>query len=326
MILDHLAKQFRYRVIMGLSAIACLAIAPMAALRFYNGDWLIALVDAAIVLAIILNMVAVYRGVDPDRVGLFGAITVTSGVAVVSWMDLPNGVPWIHAVIIANSMLAGHRVAVPLSLLLVVLPLLHPDGFANAISALGFFSTALMVLGFSTVHSMRSDQQGRQLEALALLDPLTNIGNRRALLLRLKRMAATASGTSLLLFDLDEFKRINDTWGHEQGDEVLRRFAMLLQQSGRDGDEMFRLGGEEFVLVLPGTPLQQARDLAEHLLEAVQRQLVVGEDRITVSIGVAQGRTAEAAEQWLARVDALMYRAKRLGRNRVVAESDADVA
>ncbi len=129
-------------------------------------------------------------------------------------------------------------------------------------------------------------------------------------------------GTSLGLavLDLDHFKQINDSFGHEAGDTVLVQFAELVRRSTRKGDRFFRLGGEEFALLLPGADTVALRRIAEQLRVAVENEMRCGDRHVTVSIGATVLAADESASDWLSRADAAMYRAKREGRNRVVVE------
>jgi diguanylate cyclase (GGDEF)-like protein len=130
---------------------------------------------------------------------------------------------------------------------------------------------------------------------------------------------------SLVLFDIDHFKRINDTHGHVQGDEVLRTLATLVRESCRDQDVAGRVGGEEFAVLLPETGSEQAAVMAERLRQAVEdlEVRVAGGEviRFTISIGVISSDPAVEDMDFqtlFTKVDALMYQAKEGGRNRVV--------
>jgi diguanylate cyclase (GGDEF)-like protein len=122
----------------------------------------------------------------------------------------------------------------------------------------------------------------------------------------------------LAVLDLDHFKRINDEAGHEAGDHVLVAFARLVQSRCRAGDRLFRYGGEEFVLLAPGTDVDALQRLVDDLRHQVALQLRAGARPVTVSIGGAVLRSGEDVHAWLARADAAMYEAKRLGRDRAV--------
>lgn len=121
---------------------------------------------------------------------------------------------------------------------------------------------------------------------------------------------AIAQDYSLLLIDTDRFKHINDLYGHSKGDEVLCALARTLESCARKGDLVFRWGGEEFVLLLPRTPLDTALSLAETIRVSVAKVSISGLPRFTVSIGVAHHEGNESIDELFKRVDDALYRAK----------------
>jgi diguanylate cyclase (GGDEF)-like protein len=177
---------------------------------------------------------------------------------------------------------------------------------------------------FETLESTMADN--RRLEQLATTDPLTRVLNRRALAERLAiemdRARRYASDLAILLIDIDYFKRVNDSAGHLAGDEVLRQVAARIQQAVRTVDIVARYGGEEFVVILPETSPSGAATFAERLRVGISaHEFVVGEGiiRLTVSIGISTFPAANvaSADEFFARADEAMYRAKQDGRNQV---------
>jgi two-component system cell cycle response regulator len=164
-----------------------------------------------------------------------------------------------------------------------------------------------------------------QFRALAETDPLTGTYNRRALDERLgaelERAGRYNSKLALLMLDIDEFKKVNDTFGHRAGDQVLCQLATILRRELRGVDMVARYGGEEFVVVLPETNLQGARNFAERILKRVSEH-DFGEPgtpvHVTISVGVATFPevSTEQAEAFLTHADQRLYQAKRDGRNR----------
>ena len=165
-------------------------------------------------------------------------------------------------------------------------------------------------------------------ELAARTDSLTGVASRRAFSeaaeAEMQRALRYRSELSLLMMDLDHFKVVNDTHGHVTGDAVLVSFAQTVQQLVRKVDLVARLGGEEFVVLLPNITAEQATALAERIREAVYHSHLLVEGKplqFSVSIGVAQfDRRELSLTGWMARADAALYQAKAQGRNRVVLE------
>jgi diguanylate cyclase (GGDEF)-like protein len=158
---------------------------------------------------------------------------------------------------------------------------------------------------------------------MAAVDPLTGVHTRRAVVRRLRaelqRAQREKTTTALILLDLDHFKAVNDTYGHLVGDRVLRRVGRLLRHLARASDSVGRIGGEEFLVVLPATSAREAWAFAERLRRAIGRTPATGIPAMTASLGVAVMAGADAVdlEGALRAADAAMYRAKAAGRNRV---------
>jgi diguanylate cyclase len=164
----------------------------------------------------------------------------------------------------------------------------------------------------------------------ALIDPLTGLWNRRALDHELDELMAVEPDAplSLLMLDVDHFKRINDTHGHALGDAVLRHVAEAIRKCLRSEDHAVRYGGEEFLVLLPRTPLLEAAQVAENIRARVaslrlrRRSDNLVLDPFTVSLGVASRRPGDTRETLLRRTDHAMYRSKGMGRNRVSLDVD----
>ncbi|MBL8247815.1 MAG: diguanylate cyclase [Candidatus Competibacter sp.] len=173
----------------------------------------------------------------------------------------------------------------------------------------------------------RLTDQNAELERLATTDGLTGLTNRRRLFEHLEQEVYRArrygTALSLILFDIDHFKRINDNWGHAAGDCVLREIAHEAHRLLRKADTAGRYGGEEFVVLLPETDLAEAMLLAHRLNRQISHMVITPEHSspisVTVSVGVAEIAPDESGEDLIQRADQALYRAKREGRNRVEA-------
>ena len=165
----------------------------------------------------------------------------------------------------------------------------------------------------------RSVERSRQLWAQAVKDPLTGAFNRRYMTEQLNGAVERASWmtASLVVVDIDSFKSINDRFGHVAGDTVLLGVASLARRLSRDSDLLFRMGGDEFALYLPGAGKAAALNLSERLRSAIEHAKLLKDCPITVSIGVAEIQAQDDTEAWIHRADEALYEAKRAGRNRI---------
>lgn len=217
---------------------------------------------------------------------------------------------------------AGILMSVGIPLALFQLYLRDNIPLAQAI-AFGAHSTAYVFVVIGFLASVVIEYQ-QHLSHLATEDPLTRLLNRRGLEDALQISLAQASRhelpTSALLIDIDHFKQVNETFGHETGDQVIRQVADFLARLSRNSDVVARTGGEEYLLVLPDTGLTAARILAERIRAAIgDHPLVVERQRIpvTVSVGVACTDGAINLDELTEEADRALYLAKRGGRNRV---------
>ncbi|MFZ5574810.1 MAG: diguanylate cyclase [Pseudomonadota bacterium] len=174
-------------------------------------------------------------------------------------------------------------------------------------------------------------QTEERLRQLATTDTLTGVRNRRrfdeVLATEIQRAARYSGALSLILFDIDHFKRINDSFGHQTGDQVLVQLAVTVGEAIRSTDLLARWGGEEFAILLPGSDQNAARILAEKLRLRVENQVFPDVSHITCSFGVAEWVPGDRAEDLLRKADDALYRAKANGRNRVeIAPSRAEPA
>jgi len=175
-------------------------------------------------------------------------------------------------------------------------------------------------------------EKNRQLERLATRDPLTGLYNRRYVEEKLEEETARARRygppLSVVVLDLDNFKEINDTLGHQAGDEVLIAVASSLRKDVRQVDVVGRIGGEEFIVILPNTPAASAITMGERIRGRIERlDTVLRPDgtpiRLTISGGIAQFRPDDPSpKEMVERADRTLYQAKREGRNRVLVDLD----
>ncbi len=190
-----------------------------------------------------------------------------------------------------------------------------------------------IAIGLCLIALVKEKSEVRQ-RHIASLDLLTSIANRRGFLDHAEDLAAslqhTASCGAMLLFDLDHFKRINDTFGHGAGDRVLKQFARVASANLRRSDALGRIGGEEFAAFLPGADVGGARRNAERIRRLFREAIALSEDRAseaTVSVGIAVAAgPGVSIDRLIARADRALYQAKADGRDRVVIDRGDDRA
>jgi diguanylate cyclase (GGDEF)-like protein len=176
-------------------------------------------------------------------------------------------------------------------------------------------------VGVALEETARLTSSNRDLSELAATDALTGLSNRRAFEVLLRKAVSHArrhsETMSVLMMDIDHFKRRNDTWGHAAGDEVLQRIGALLLENVRDPDVVCRYGGEEFLVLLPAGDGERAMEVAMRLQRIVAEQSWTGEP-VTLSIGIASwSGEMESGGELVGAADTELYRAKKLGRNRI---------
>ena len=259
--------------------------------------------SAAVGIYLVLCAVEIWRGSDRELISRWPAIILL----------LVNGAMFLGRAPLIHSMPypAG------------VLPS-DPGWFPTGVFEILFFTFCMSVL-LVNMAKERAELQQRQ---HSLLDPLTGIANRRAFFERgeklLRRTTAEGYPSALLLFDLDRFKQVNDTFGHQAGDRVLSEFCRVAQPMLRPGDLFGRFGGEEFACLIAAVSIGEALAVAERIRVAFAAEpLDLGpeQQQVTVSVGVAMSNEAgRGLHALFAAADRALYRAKAKGRDRVEAE------
>jgi len=161
------------------------------------------------------------------------------------------------------------------------------------------------------------------LKDMASKDALTGLLNRRSGEQLLKQYVTDKPGAkntlSLIMLDIDNFKKINDTYGHARGDEILKSSSQLLKSKARNSDNVIRWGGEEFLILLPDTKLPAAMEFAERIRNSIAGENDCEAGKITASLGVAELQNDESGASLLSRADKALYKAKLEGKNRAIA-------
>ncbi len=195
----------------------------------------------------------------------------------------------------------------------------NPSGRAGvfAVTHSPFPNSRLRLFSFQDISELEDERAMLQDEAST--DPLTQAMNRRSFLRLLDSEMVSGRALGLIMFDIDHFKSINDEYGHDVGDAVLREISALVRDNIRETDRLARWGGEEFMVLAPGSSMERTAQVAERLRGAVESFSFTGVPRpVTSSFGVAVVENGESQDVFIKRVDTALYHAKESGRNRVV--------
>ncbi len=302
-----------------LSAAGALGVLPFAVMRFMDGEWIIGIVDSVIILGFLVLGTFVYHTRNVRIASYAISVLCIGGVLTSVYVDGPQQILWAFPAVVAVFYLLRPNEAVVLALVLVfaLIPALLPsdDSFRTTSSLITLIVTSAFAYAFSLI----TQRQRIKLVQMATKDPLTGAGNRRALENKLRNAVTVFQRTnvcvSMLLIDLDHFKKVNDRHGHAAGDEILRSITEIINLRIRVTDSLYRIGGEEFVVILDGQDLHRAAHLAEQLRTLVEANELVPDHSVTISVGVAELKDGESGFDWLHRADEALYRAKRSGRN-----------
>jgi diguanylate cyclase len=307
-------------IILILCGICMVGLLPFAIIRFERGDLFVGLIDSIGFLGTFLIFIYVYRTRRVAQAGLLLAVFGITGMILNILVMGSRDLNFLYPVVIATYFLTPPRIALAMTgaALLIVSVMLLPGMllFEYAKFALSLLASMLFAYVFATQRNRQRDLLLQQ----SIVDPLTGAGNRRALQERLDQMVASHKrnglAMSVIILDLDNFKDINDIKGHLFGDEALRTVAKTISSRIRASDNIYRYGGDEFIVLAADSNADTATKLAEDIRMLIGQQVA----SITVSLGVAEYRADESPGEWLMRADRALYRAKQGGKNLVVIE------
>ncbi|MDZ7791640.1 MAG: GGDEF domain-containing protein [Xanthomonadales bacterium] len=290
--------------------------------RYFTGDAVGAMINALIVVMLltVLLMGRVAR-LRQTALILFGFI-ISLSCLLSAMLVSPNGLLWTFLVLWINFLVLPRSIAIACNLIITITLTASVSLFDSLLHQISWVTVAVLISGFGLVFTNQLREQRRMLSELATLDPLTGAGNRRLMQHDLETAVAERRRgqrpATLMVLDLDHFKRINDQHGHEAGDRMLTAFVEVVRDALRTEDGLYRLGGEEFVILLR----EMDADTAKANLDDLHRRLsgkVEGPDApLHFSAGAAVLRDGENWSRWLARADHALYEAKRAGRDRLV--------
>lgn len=320
-LMSRLRADYALASVAFLGAVATVAILPFAAFRLWNGQIVQGVVDLLVAAAVVLPVVYAWR-TGRNR-GAFLLILAAGwlGSFAISQMVGLAGHYWVFGYLVMTFVLAEVRLAVMAGVSLVLVTCALGTGLDAPILRYSYAATGILVVFLSAIGAFQVAKQRHLLVQLASTDPLTGALNRRQMAADMAHEIDLASRggalPAVLILDLDHFKQVNDQYGHDMGDRVLVEFSALVRNLVRRSDRLYRMGGEEFLLLLPAMDQAGMTVVANKVVQQVERNLRVPDRAVTASIGAALWARGELVSNWLARADAAVYRAKQAGRNRV---------
>jgi diguanylate cyclase (GGDEF)-like protein len=318
--LDPLARE-RGRVMYALSILAVVFIVPFAVNDFLKGRVALGIAIVCVVATFVVDGLAVRRGRRPPIPYPLLLVPIATTIALSLATQGVIGAFWCYPVLLffyfvmprtTARLCSGGLLLIATAMVYRYLTMRITVRFVVSLTLTGFIVEAIQnIIG----------ELQRRLVEQAITDPLTGAFNRRHMETRLadapEVLRRHGSPSTLLLIDVDHFKRINDERGHKAGDAVLKGIVAAVRSRARSLDLLFRMGGEEFVLLLPGTAEEDAAGVAEAIRAAIAESSLLDGHVVTASIGVAGLRPEDSVDSWIRETDAAMYAAKEAGRNRV---------
>lgn len=319
-------RDIRLELITLLGVTTTMVVAAFAIYRLVRGDLTAVAVDAVIAVAILGVVIYARRSGNSLRAGNLMCLLNSCGCLLAVGLIGPIALTWLYLVLLTNFFLADRRLALGAGLAMLVALCVLPGVFPDMFHAVSTLVTAALTALFSYTFATRSQDDWVELQELASLDALTNVPNRRmmerALTLAVEQQTLGRGRYGLIVLDLDRFKEVNDLYGHAAGDDAIADLASILRFEMRKDDQVYRFGGEEFVVLLQVTSRDELEAATERLRKAVRGSLRGPGGRITISLGGALLGHERDWHDWFSRADAALYRAKSNGRDSYVIAED----
>jgi diguanylate cyclase (GGDEF)-like protein len=318
---DDMLSGHRERIMFPMAVASVVILTPFLLNNFIQGRYLLGTLILLVVLGFGSAAAAIHLKRRPPIPYAVLLLPIGAGMALSLQTQGIYGAFWSYPLMLLCYFVLSWRIAILSSLaLLVAVPLMVDLYIDRGMAIRVFASFALTIVIINIALHIIADLQRRLLD-LAITDPLTGAFNRRHMESRLgeaiERNGRAGARASLLVLDIDHFKRVNDQFGHEAGDRVLKGVVALVDGNSRKLDSIFRMGGEEFLLLLPDTGETDALKVAEHLRSLIAGSRLLKARPVTVSIGLSELQPGADLDAWIKRADDALYSAKAAGRNRV---------
>jgi len=318
---------YRERIMYLIAIAGVVFLTPFSINDFIQGRYTLGFAILGVVLGLGIDALAIhYKKRPPIPFGLL-VLPAAGAIALSLIQQGFYGALWSYPAVLFCYFVLPRRMANLSSFALLGMSTTMIYFYISGDVALRFLVSLLLTIVIINIILNIVSELQRELLDQAITDPLTGAYNRRhveaALDEAMERSRRTGAAASVLLIDIDHFKRVNDELGHGAGDRVLKELVRLINTRSRRLDKLFRMGGEEFLLFLPDTPVASAMIQAESLRKLIADSLILQNRPITVSIGLSAYQDDQHQSTWIKRADDALYRAKESGRNRVVSADEA---
>ncbi len=318
---DDLIANFRLNFEMYFGAATFMLLFPYGINHLLQNRFVMAAFTLSIVFLVAANSYSILRRRRKVFPFVYFYLLILTTLASGLFLQGSNIIYWYYPfafIILSIAEAQQARIMLILSIIILVPTVFYTAG--SGITA-RFSVTYIMVCVFGDIVVRLLDKAQQQQALLAITDPLTGALNRRSLLSSLDKAAESCrrglGNASLIAIDLDYFKKINDTQGHKVGDEALQGVVDTLLQRKRKLDDVFRTGGEEFLVLARNIEPGESIAFADSLRLAIEQTDILNGLSITISAGIADYDTEKSVDDWIRKADANLYEAKRRGRNQV---------
>lgn len=300
-----------------------ISVTPFVIMRINNGDWLMVSINSFVVTVMFSLFLYVFITRKVEKSSVILAVFSIIAVIINAYVKGVEQVYWLYPSMVTAYFLLTLKWAILLNVLAIILLLPALIPYVETVNLMRILLTLCITNMFSFVFAKTVKDTHQKLTLMATHDALTSAGNRLALDTKLaeelNKQKRYPSSSCLILFDLDNFKNINDEFGHIIGDHVLIGLVKIVLSRIRGTDFIYRFGGEEFIIFPMSIELPKAIKFADEIRALIEESKIVDNLVVTASFAVAQYQQGESAENWIHRADIALYQAKKSGKNRVTA-------
>ena len=317
--MNRMRDNFQLTILTLLGILVVLAATPFAIFRLISSHFSIFFIELAIIVFSIILTTYAWLKSNEEIISYIMAITITFVFVSIANFVGQSAYFWFFCSITVNFALLKPKPALIIISVSLLIIFITSDLFLNIVEKMTFIISASTATLFAFIVAQTKEHQRKLLKEIARTDELTGAANRRAsteeINIAISEFKRSQKEYALINLDIDHFKTINDTYGHDIGDKTLIKLVQIINKNTRIEDRLFRVGGEEFIILVKIFAKEEALLLAEKIRQAVENTEILPKKRITISCGVSTLLPTDNAATWRKRADEALYKAKDSGRN-----------